>query len=68
MAKNAQNPTVAALLSLLVPGIGQIYTGHLGWALFFLILTPGFWIGTGGLLGWVFHIWAAVQAHGQAKR
>ena len=68
LARHTHSPPTAALLSFLVPGIGQIYTGHLGWALFWLIITPGFWIGSGGCLGWVCHFIAAAQAHGQANR
>ncbi|MFN8421873.1 MAG: hypothetical protein U0470_00255 [Anaerolineae bacterium] len=63
----ARNPGTAAVLSLILPGIGQFYTGHFLWGIFWLIVTPGMWIGTGGLLGWVCHIFAAVQAHRQAK-
>jgi len=58
---------LAALLSLIVPGVGQIYTGHFLWAIFWLIITPGFWLGSGGLLGWVCHLLSSCQAHGQAK-
>jgi len=62
-----KNPGVAAVLSLLVPGIGQFYNGQFGWGIFWLVVTPGFWIGTGGLLGWVCHVIAAVTAYGYAK-
>jgi len=58
----------AALLSLLAPGLGQIYGGHWLWAIFWLIITPGFWIGTAGLFGWPFHILAALQARKQVLR
>jgi TM2 domain-containing membrane protein YozV len=62
-----RNPGTAAVLSLLVPGIGQLYNGRWGWAIFWLIITPGFWIGTGGMLGWVCHIISAYQAYLHAK-
>lgn len=65
---DARNPGTAAVLSLIVPGIGQFYTGHFLWAIFWLIVTPGFWIGTGGFFGWPFHIFAAWQAYRQAER
>lgn len=58
----------ATILSLLMPGVGQIYAGHWLWGVFWLLITPGFWIGTGGLLGWVCHILSAVQAGRQARR
>ncbi|MEL6343717.1 MAG: DUF5683 domain-containing protein [Myxococcota bacterium] len=63
---SARNPTTAALLSFLIPGIGQIYAGRWLWGLFWLIITPGFWIGTGGLLGWICHFISAYQASSQA--
>jgi TM2 domain-containing membrane protein YozV len=62
------NPGNAAVLSLLIPGVGQFYTGHFLWGVFWLIFTPGFWIGTGGCLGWVCHVLSAWQAWNQAKR
>lgn len=39
-----RNPGTAAVLSALVPGIGQIYNGTFWRGLFWLIITPG--------LGW----------------
>ena len=64
----SKDPGLAAVLSFVVPGVGQIYGGRWGWAVFWLILTPGFWIGSGGTLGWICHILSAIQAHGQVKR
>ena len=54
---------VAAVLSLIVPGVGQIYNGAFLRGLFWLIITPGFWIGSGGLLGWICHLIAAYTAY-----
>lgn len=65
--RSGRDPGIGAVLSLIVPGIGQFYAGRWGWGLFWLIVTPGFWIGTGGLLGWLCHVVAAVQAHNQVK-
>jgi TM2 domain-containing membrane protein YozV len=62
-----KHPGHAALLSFLIPGVGQLYNGHFFRALFWLIVTPGLWIGTGGLLGWVCHIVAAYTAHKKAE-
>ena len=62
-----RHPGVAAVLSLVVPGVGQIYNGDFLRGIFWLIVTPGFWIGTGGLLGWVCHLIAAYTAHQRAK-
>ncbi len=58
-----RNPGTAAILSFLFPGIGQIYNGKILRGVFWLIVTPGMWIGTGGLLGWVCHVVSAVTAH-----
>lgn len=54
------------MLSLLIPGVGQIYNGDFLRGIFWLILTPGLWIGSGGLLGWVCHIVSAYTAHRRA--
>lgn len=59
---------IAAVLSALLPGLGQIYNGAFWRGIFWLIITPGFWIGTGGLLGWVCHIIAARTAYSYAQR
>lgn len=61
-----KNPGVAAVMSLVIPGVGQIYNGDFLRGIFWLIITPGFWIGSGGLLGWVAHLIAAYTAHGRA--
>jgi hypothetical protein len=51
MSDPPKNPGTAAVLSLIVPGIGQFYNGDFLRGIFWLIITPGFWIGTGGLFG-----------------
>jgi TM2 domain-containing membrane protein YozV len=63
-----KNPGTAAVLSVLIPGVGQIYNGDFLRGLFWLILTPGMWLGTGGMLGWVCHVIASVTAHRRAIR
>ena len=63
-----RDPGTAAFLSLIVPGVGQIYNGTFVRGLFWLILTPGFWIGTGGTLGWICHLVAAYTAYRYAQR
>ena len=63
---DVRNPGTAAVLSLILPGVGQIYNGDFLRGIFWLIVTPGFWIGTGGLLGWVCHVIAAYTAHRRA--
>ena len=61
-----RHPGVAAVLSVLIPGVGQIYNGDFLRALFWLIITPGLWIGSGGMLGWVCHVIAAYTAYNRA--
>jgi TM2 domain-containing membrane protein YozV len=62
-----KNSGLAAVLSLIVPGVGQIYNGNFLRGLFWLIVTPGFWIGTGGFLGWICHLVAAYTAYHKAE-
>lgn len=60
-------PGVAAVLSFLIPGVGQFYNGKFLRGLFWLIVTPGLWLGTGGFFGWVCHLAAAYTAYAWAK-
>jgi TM2 domain-containing membrane protein YozV len=57
------SPGVAAVLSLVVPGVGQFYNGTFLRGIFWLIVTPGLWLGSGGTLGWICHIIAAFTAY-----
>jgi TM2 domain-containing membrane protein YozV len=57
----------AAVLSLLIPGVGPIYNGKFLRGIFWLIVTPGLWIGSGGLLGWVCHVISAYTAYNFAR-
>jgi TM2 domain-containing membrane protein YozV len=41
-----RNPSLAAVMSLVVPGVGQIYNGDFLRGIFWLIVTPGMWIGS----------------------
>jgi TM2 domain-containing membrane protein YozV len=63
-----KNPGIAAVLSFIIPGLGQIYNGMFLRAIFWLVITPGFWIGTGGTLGWVCHVVSAWTAWNLAHR
>ena len=62
-----KSPGLAAVLSVLIPGVGQIYNGDFLRGIFWLIVTPGMWIGTGGVFGWVCHLIAAYTAHKRAR-
>ena len=68
MNHQGKNPGIAAVLSAILPGLGQIYNGRILWAIFWFIITPGLWIGSGGFLGWICHVIAAYQAYQQAQR
>lgn len=62
-----REPWIAGLLSLLVPGVGQIYNGRIVIGIIWLVLTGVSWIGTAGFLGWVVHLIAAWCAYSYAK-
>jgi TM2 domain-containing membrane protein YozV len=66
--QSVRNPGTAAVLSAVIPGLGQIYNGQILWAIVWLIITPGLWIGSGGLLGWICHIISAYLAYSYAKK
>jgi TM2 domain-containing membrane protein YozV len=57
----------AAVMSLILPGVGQIYNGYFLRGILWLIITPGFWIGTGGMLGWICHLISAITAYRKAQ-
>jgi TM2 domain-containing membrane protein YozV len=61
-----RNPGTAAVLSFIIPGLGQLYNGTWVRAIVWFIITPGLWLGTGGLLGWLAHVIAAVTAYNWA--
>jgi TM2 domain-containing membrane protein YozV len=68
MLRRMSRSGLAGVLSLVVPGVGQIYNGEFWRGIFWLVVTPGFWLGTGGMFGWVCHLIAAYTAHNRAKR
>jgi TM2 domain-containing membrane protein YozV len=59
---------IAAIFSFILPGTGQLYNGKFLRAIFWFIVTPGLWIGSGGTLGWIFHIISSYTAYNWAKR
>ncbi len=62
-----RDPGLAAVLSLLIPGVGQLYNGRILRGILWLIITPGLWFGTGGLLGWICHLISAYTAYRYAR-
>ena len=62
-----REPIVAGILSLLIPGLGQIYNGRILIGIIWLLVTGVSWIGSAGLLGWVVHLIAAWCAYSYAK-
>jgi len=61
--ENMSKSGLAAVFSLVVPGVGQIYNGDFLRGIFWLIVTPGFWLGSGGTLGWICHLIASYTAY-----
>jgi TM2 domain-containing membrane protein YozV len=62
-----RDPGLGAVLSLIISGVGQFYNGRILPGLLWLIITPGLWIGMGGLLGRVCHIISAYMAYTFAR-
>ena len=62
-----RDPIIAGVLSLILPGLGQIYNGRVLAGIMWLILASGLWIGTGFLLGWRLHLVSAWCAYSYAK-
>jgi TM2 domain-containing membrane protein YozV len=61
------SPGVAAVLSFFIPGLGQFYNGKFLRGIFWLIVTPGLWIFSAGILGWICHLLSAYTAYSYAK-
>jgi TM2 domain-containing membrane protein YozV len=66
-----RDPYIAAVLSLIVPGVGQLYNGQILagalWLVALVTIIPGFWLGTGGLFGLLAHVIAAYTAYAYAR-
>ncbi len=61
------DPTSAAVLSLFLPGVGQLATGRPGRAIYFAVLALVVWTISFALFGWVVHICAALDAWYRAQ-
>ena len=64
VVQRAPTPGIAAVLSVLLPGLGQIYTGRLGaGALWFLATGFGYWaVLVPGFLIHALCVWSAYQS------
>jgi TM2 domain-containing membrane protein YozV len=65
--KPSHRPPVAALLSFLIPGLGQLYNREVLRGLFWLLVTPALWLASAGVLGWLVHVLSAVTAYHRAE-
>lgn len=61
-AQGSAGNVLAALASFFVPGLGQLLQGRPGKALFHLVLTGIVWVASVYTLGWVMHVWSAIEA------
>ena len=50
---------LAAACSFFIPGLGQLFQGRLGMAVFQFVLAAILWF---FLLGWVIHLWSVLDA------
>ena len=66
-ARSLPEPGLSAVLSFFIPGAGQFYNGKFLRGIFWLLVTPGLWIGSGGTLGWICHVIAAYTAYDYAQ-
>lgn len=60
-----KTPFVAAIFSLLLCGVGQMYNGQVGKGIMMMIACIFLWA---VMLGWIINIWAIVDAYSVAKR
>ncbi|HEY6461030.1 MAG TPA: DUF5683 domain-containing protein [Polyangiaceae bacterium] len=66
--RHLPNPHVAAVLSFVLPGLGQLYNGKFWRAIFWFLVAGGVWIGTWGTWGWICHILCAFTAYHYASK
>jgi TM2 domain-containing membrane protein YozV len=53
---------IAAVCSFFVPGLGQLVQGRILAALLMFVLAGAVWLVSFGLLGWVMHLVACIEA------
>ena len=56
------DPATAGVLSLFLPGLGQLATGKPGRAVYFMVLAVFVWTISFALFGWTIHVLAALDA------
>ena len=64
LVRTTKNPGLALLLSLIMPGAGQIYNGDTGKG---ILLFFAFWLLVWFIIGWIFWIVAMVDAYQSAQ-
>jgi len=62
-----RNPFRAGMLSLLIPGLGQIYNGRVLFGIVWMLLFGISWIGSVGLFGLIIHVISGWCAYSYAK-
>lgn len=60
--RNSTGNVIAAVCSFFIPGLGQLVQGRLLWALVHVVLGVALWIISLGTLGWLVHLWSAIDA------
>jgi TM2 domain-containing membrane protein YozV len=53
---------ISALASLFVPGLGQLVQGRFLAAILFFVGAAVLWFVSIGMLGWIMHLWACLNA------
>jgi TM2 domain-containing membrane protein YozV len=61
-------PEIAAGLSFLFPGLGQIYNHDYGRGILWFVIGLFLWIATGGLVGWIANVISSYTAFRRAER
>ena len=62
-----RNPLIAGTLSLLIPGLGQIYNGRILIGIIWMLIFGISWIGSVGFFGLIIHVISAWCAYSFAK-
>ena len=62
LGQGSAGNVIAALASLLVPGLGQLVQGRFLPALLFFAGAGVLWLVSLGTLGWIMHLWSCLNA------